>query len=62
MNMKRSCIRYTRKSELDGVIVNTRSSIGHGGRRSVIKEHSDKYKNVASAVVELFLNLYEPCR
>lgn len=61
MNMKTSCI-YKRKSELYNVLINNNSLIGHGGRRLMIKELSNEYKNIARVVVELFSNLFKPCR
>lgn len=44
------------------VLKNTHSSIGHGGRDRMIKELSNKYKNIAPRVIELFLRLCELCQ
>lgn len=44
------------------VLKNTHSSIGHGGRDRMIKELSNKYKNIARSIIELFLSLCEPCQ
>ncbi|XP_026819639.1 KRAB-A domain-containing protein 2-like [Rhopalosiphum maidis] len=62
VNENENILCYIRESELYDVLKNTHSSIGHGGRDRMIKELSNKYKNIARSVIELFLILCKPCQ
>jgi len=63
VNENENILYYIRECELyDDVLKNTYSSIDDGGWDRMIKEISNKYKNIAQSVIRLFLSLCEPCQ
>jgi len=62
VNENENILYYLRESELYYVLKNIHPSISPGGQDGMIKELSNKYKNIARSIIKLFLSLCEPCQ
>lgn len=53
---------YCATENLFDILDKAHSDIGHGGRDRMITEVKSKYKNITRGLIELFLDLCEPCQ